>query len=86
MSVRLALGENDDGFQSIVNDRYKMMDEAGLFDAVLDTSSSKLGVAALLHSLDVFPMDISKELERMEEDKLTVNIPKDLKDLKIPGI
>lgn len=53
MQVRIALGEDREEFLQSVQDRYAQMEEEGLFDAILDTSSSKLATAALLHSLGV---------------------------------
>jgi len=59
--VRLALGEDEEAYQRSVEEAYGQLEQEGWFDAILDTSSSKLGVAALLHALDIGPAPAPEE-------------------------
>ncbi len=51
--MRLALGEEDADFQREVLRRYDELEREGHIDLVLNTSSSKLAIAALLHRLGI---------------------------------
>jgi len=49
--VRQALGEEDEEFQRTILRRYEELEQEGHVDLILDTSSSKLAIAALMHTL-----------------------------------
>eukprot|EP00277_Geminigera_cryophila_P023886 CAMPEP_0179472012 /NCGR_PEP_ID=MMETSP0799-20121207/52131_1 /TAXON_ID=46947 /ORGANISM="Geminigera cryophila, Strain CCMP2564" /LENGTH=324 /DNA_ID=CAMNT_0021279975 /DNA_START=99 /DNA_END=1073 /DNA_ORIENTATION=+ len=52
-AVRESLGEEDATFQQEIVTRYEEMEKEGHFDLVLNTSSSKLALASLLHALGI---------------------------------